>query len=57
MCAGCLPGVERLSEGDWGGCVEVVRRLSGGMGMLSGGCREAIWMVWEGYLEGVGRLY
>ncbi len=26
------------------------------MGRLSGRCKEAFWRVWEGYLEGVGKL-
>ncbi len=33
----------------WEGCLEGVRRLSGG-------CEKAIWTVWGGYMEGVGRL-
>ncbi len=27
-----------------------------GLGNLSGGCGKAIWRVWGGYFEGVGRL-
>ncbi len=27
-----------------------------GVGRLSGGCEEAVWIVWGGCVEGLGRL-
>ncbi len=45
---GCLEGMERLTV-RCGGCLEGVRRLSGG-------CRKAVWRVSEGCLVGVERM-
>ncbi len=49
-------GVGRLSGGGggdvgklpgmWGGCIECVERLSGGVGSMSRRFGEAVWRVW-----------
>ncbi len=39
-----------------GGCLVGVGRLSGVVGRLSGGCREAIWRMWGSCLVSVAGL-
>ncbi len=32
-------------------------RHAGGCWRVTGGCGEAVWRLWEGYLEDMGRLH
>ncbi len=75
---GCLEGVGRLCEGEYGGsedtegCQTHLREPKtaslhpfkrphdthlDGVGRQFEGCEEAVWRVWEGCFDGVGRLF